>query len=157
MKVRVNETDLNGKPIYDSGEILTGESHLDIVEGMKIAPFTVNLEPLPYMRDVLARTGNPDFQLPEEPEAAAKAFLLKLASSGFVQFLEDDPYPARLMEVLETIRQSGVTNMFDVPVVTRLAEQMGETEVANWVNTHRHDYGEIILHGRPNPEPVEVK
>jgi hypothetical protein len=157
MKVRVNETDLNGKPIHDSGEILTGESHLDIVEGMKIAPFTVNLEPLPYMRDVLARTGNPDFQLPEEPEAAAKAFLLKLASSGFVQFLEDDPYPPRLMEVLETIRQSGVTNMFDVPVVTGLAEQMGEIEVAGWINTHRGDYGEIILHGRPNPESTEVK
>jgi hypothetical protein len=157
MKVRVNETDLNGKPIHDSGEILSGESHLDIVEGMKIAPFTVNLEPLPYMRDVLARTGNPDFQLPEEPEAAAKVFLLKLASSGFVQFLEDDPYPPRLMEVLETIRQSGVTNMFDVPVVTGLAEQMGETEVAGWINTHRGDYGEIILHGRPNPESTEVK
>jgi len=124
---------------------------------MKIAPFTVTLEPLPYMRDVLARTGNPDFPLPEEPEAAAKAFLLKLASSGFVQFLEDDPYPPRLMEVLEAIRQSGVTNMFDVPVVAGLAEQMGETEVAGWINNHRHDYGEIILHGRPTPEPQEVK
>jgi hypothetical protein len=157
MKVRVNETDLNGKPIYDSGEILSGESHLDIVEGMKIAPFTVNLEPLPYMCDVLARTGSPGFPLPDEPEAAAKAFLLKLAASGFVQFLEDDPYPPRLMEVLEAIRQSGKTNMLDVPMVVKLALEMDEAEVANWVNTHRHDYGEIILHGRPNPEPAEVK
>lgn len=157
MKIRVNETGLNGKPIHDSGEILTGESHLDIVEGMKIAPFTVTLEPLPYMRDVLVRTGNPDFPLPEEPEAAAKAFLLKLAASGFVQFLEDDPYPPRLMEVLETIRRSGVTNMFDVPVVAGFAEQMGETEVVNWVNTHRRDYAQIIFHGRPNSEPQETK
>jgi hypothetical protein len=157
MKVRVNETDLNGKPIYDSGEILSGESHLDIVEGMKIAPFTVTLEPLPYMRDVLARTGSPGFPLPEEPEAAAKAFLLKLAASGFVQFLEDDPYPARLMETLESIRQSGRTNMLDVPMVVKLALEMDEAEVANWVNTHRHDYCEIVLHGRPNHEPTEVK
>ncbi|MDD5698130.1 MAG: DUF5049 domain-containing protein [Victivallaceae bacterium] len=158
MKVRVNETDLNGKPIYDSGEILSGENHLDIVEGMKIAPFTVNLEPLPYMRDVLARTGSPGFPLPDEPEAAAKAFLLKLAASGFVQFLEDDPYPPNLMEVLESIRQSGKTNMLDVPMVVKLALEMDEAEVANWVNTHRRDYGEIILHGRhPNPEPAEVK
>jgi len=158
MKVRINETDLNGKPIYDSGEVLNGESHLDIVEGMKIAPFTVNLEPLPYMRDVLARTGSPDFPLPEEPEAAAKAFLLKLAASGFVQFLEDDPYPPRLMEVLETIRQSGRTNMLDVPMVVKIALEMDEAEVANWVNTHRRDYGEIILHGRrPNSESMEVK
>jgi hypothetical protein len=157
MKVRVNETDLNGKPIHDSGEILTGENHLNIIEGMKIAPFTVNLEPLPYMRDVLARTGNPGFPLPEEPEAAAKAFLLKLAASGFIQFLEDDPYPPRLMEVLETIRQSGATNMLDAPVVAGLASQMGEVEVSEWIDNHRREYAEIIFHGRPNPEATEVK
>ena len=157
MKVRVNETDLNGKPIHDSGEILSGASHLDIIEGMKIAPFTVNLEPLAYMRDVLARTGNPGFPLPEEPEAAAKAFLLKLAASGFIQFLEDDPYPANLIEVLENIRQSGATNMLDVPVVIGLATQMGETEVSEWIDNHHREYGEIILHGRSNPEPPEVK
>lgn len=157
MKVRVNETDLNGKPIHDSGEVLSGRSHLDIIEGMKIAPFTVNLEPLAYMRDVLARTGNPGFPLPEEPEAAAKAFLLKLAASGFIQFLEDDPYPSRLMEVLETIRQSGATNMLDAPAVAGLAGQMDEAEVANWVNTHRSDYAQILFNGWPNRETTEVK
>ena len=80
MKVRINETDLNGKPIHDSGEILNGETHLDIVDGMKMSPFTAGLEPLAYMRDVLGRSGNPDFVLPDKPEAAAQAFLLKLAA-----------------------------------------------------------------------------
>ena len=157
MKVRINETDLNGKPIHDSGEVLTGENHLDIVDGMKMSPFTAGLEPLAYMRDVLGRSGNPDFVLPDEPEAAAQAFLLKLAASGLVQFIEDDPYPPRLMEVLETIRLSGKTNMLDVPMVVELALELGEIEVANWVNTRHRDYAEIIFHGRPKPQNTEVK
>ena len=158
MKVRLNETDLNGKPIHDSGEVLTGETHLDIIDGMKMSPFTAGLEPLAYMRDVLARSGNPGFPLPDEPEAAAKAFLLKLAASGLVQFIEDDPYPPRLMEVLEAIRQSGKTNMLDIPAVVQLALESGENEVANWVNTHHRDYAEIIFHGRSANHPTsEVK
>ena len=148
MKVRINETDLNGKPIHDSGEVLSGETHLDIVDGMKMSPFTAGLEPLAYMRDVLGRSGNPDFVLPDKPEAAAQAFLLKLAASGLVQFIEDDPYPPRLMEVLETIRLSGKTNMLDVPMVVELALELGEIEVANWTNTHHRDYAEIIFNGR---------
>ena len=157
MKVRINETDLNGKPIHDSGEVLTGENHLDIVDGMKMSPFTAGLEPLAYMRDVLGRSGSPGFVLPNEPEAAAQAFLLKLAASGLVQFIEDDPYPPRLMEVLETIRLSGKTNMLDIPMVVELALGLGEIEVANWVNTHHRDYVEIIFHGRPKPQNTEVK
>ena len=157
MKVRINETDLNGKPIHDSGEILNGETHLDIVDGMKMSPFTAGLEPLAYMRDVLARRGNPGFPLPDEPEAAAKAFLLKLAATGLVQFLENDPYPPRLMETILAIRDSGKTNMLDIPAVVYLALESGEDEVANWVNTHHRDYAEIIFHGLPNSQTTEVK
>ena len=157
MKVRINETDLNGKPIHDSGEVLSGDSHLDIVDGMKMSPFTAGLEPLAYMRDVLGRSGNPGFLLPDEPEAAAQAFLLKLAASGLVQFIEDDPHPPRLMEVIMAIRDSGKTNMLDVPMVVQLALENDEAEVANWINTHHRDYAEIIFHGRPKPQNTEVK
>jgi len=158
MKVRINETDLNGNPIHDSGEILNGDSHLDIVDGMKMSPFTAGLEPLAYMRDVLARSGAPDFPLPDEPEAAAKAFLLKLAATGLVQFIEDDPYPPRLMEPILAIRDSGKTNMLDIPTVVYFALESGEDEVANWINIHHRDYAEIIFHGRPANHPTdEVK
>jgi len=158
MKIRINETDLNGKPIHDSGEILNGTSHLDIVEGMKMSPFTAGLEPLAYMRDVLARSGAPDFVLPDEPEAAAKAFLLKLAATGLVQFIEDDPYPPRLMETILAIRDSGKINMLDIPTVVYFALESGEDEVANWINTHHRDYAQIIFNGRPANHPTsEVK
>jgi hypothetical protein len=53
------------------------------------------------------------------------------------------------MEVLETIRQSGATNMLDVPAVTELVTQMGEIEVADWIENHRREYAEIIFHGQP--------
>jgi len=158
MKVRINETDLNGKPIHDSGEVLTGETHLDIIDGMKMSPFTAGLEPLAYMRDVLALTGQSDFPLPDAPEAAAKAFLLKLAATGLVQFLEDDPYPPRLMETILAIRDSGKTNMLDIPTVVYIALESGEDEVANWINTHHRDYAQIIFNGRSATHPTpEVK
>ena len=157
MKVRINETDMSGKPVHDSGEVLEGQNYLEIVDGMKLSPFTVSLDPLVYMRDVLDRAGQTDLVLPVEPEAAAQAFLLKLAAIGFAQFIEEDPYPPRLMETLEAIRQSGKTNMLDVPVVAQLALDMDEPEVADWVNTNRRDYAEIIFHGRPQPENTEVK
>jgi len=157
MKVRINETDMSGKPIHDSGEVLEGQNYLEIVDGMKLSPFTVSLDPLAYMRDVLDRAGQTGLVLPDEPEAAAQAFLLKLAAMGFAQFIEDDPYPPRLMDVLEAIRQSGKTNMFDVPMVVKLALDMDEPEVADWVNSHHRDYAEMIFHGRAKPENTEVK
>ena len=55
------------------------------------------------------------------------------------------------------IRQSGKTNMFDVPMVVKLALDMDEPEVADWVNSHHRDYAEIIFHGRPKSENTEVK
>ena len=76
-----------------------------------------------------------------------------LAATGLPE--SDDPYPPRLMETLEAIRQSGQTNMLDVPMVARLALEMDEPEVADWINTNRRDYAEIIFHGRPKPENTE--
>ncbi len=157
MKVRINETDMSGKPIHDSGEVLEGQNYLEIVDGMKLSPFTVSLDPLVYMRDVLDRAGQTGLVLPDELEAAAQAFLLKLAAMGFAQFIEEDPCPPRLVETLEAIRQSGKTNMLDVPVVAQLALECGEAEVADWVNTNRRAYAEIIFHGWPKPESTEVK
>jgi hypothetical protein len=61
------------------------------------------------------------------------------------------------MEVLETIRQSGATNMLDAPVVAGLATQMGEVEVANWIDAHRREYSEIIFNGKSNHQTMEVK
>ena len=113
------------------------------------SPFTADMTARQYIDNVLAKI------LPEnEKELDATEFLTKLAEKGFISFLpEDDIYPSRLMETLETIRQSGATNMLDVPAVAGLATQMGENEVADWIDNHRREYAEIIFHGRP----TEVK
>ena len=114
---------------------------------MKIqSPFTADMTAREYTKSVLAKI------MPEgeETELDATEFLTKLAEQGFISFLpEDDVYPSRLMEVLETLRQSGATNMLDVPAVAGLATQMGETEVADWIDNHRREYAEIIFHGHP--------
>jgi len=55
--------------------------------------------------------------------------------------------PKNVLDGLEAVRQSGLTNMLDRPVVARLAEEMGFEDAAEWVETHRKEYAEGIFRG----------
>ena len=55
--------------------------------------------------------------------------------------------PKAVLDGLEAVRQSGLTNMLDRPVVARLAEEFGFEEAARWVETHRKQYAEAIFGG----------
>ncbi|MDD5598117.1 MAG: DUF5049 domain-containing protein [Victivallaceae bacterium] len=155
IKLQMHQTTLEGKPLSDTGKVLSGADAYEVIEAMKLqSPFTADMTARQYIDNILAKI------MPEgeATELDATEFLSKLAEQGFISFLpEDDHYPSNLMEVLETIRQSGATNMLDAPVVAGLAIQMGETEVADWIESHRREYAEIIFNGRPNRETREVK
>lgn len=55
--------------------------------------------------------------------------------------------PKGVLEGLEAVRRSGLTNMFDRPVVAHLASQMGFPEAAQWVESNRRLYAEGIFKG----------
>ena len=55
--------------------------------------------------------------------------------------------PKDVLDGLEAVRRSGLTNMLDRPVVVRLAEEMGFEGAARWVETHRKEYAEGIFRG----------
>ena len=55
--------------------------------------------------------------------------------------------PKNVLDGLEALRQSGLTNMLDRPVVARLAEGMGFETAADWVEAHRKEYAEGIFRG----------
>ena len=151
IKLQMHQTTLEGKPLSETGKIVSGENAYEVIEAMKMqSPFTADMTARQYIDNVLKKI----LPAEESTELDATEFLTKLAEQGFISFLpEDDHYPANLMEVLENIRQSGAANMLDVPVVAGLANQMGEIEIAEWVENHRREYAEIIFHGRP----AEVK
>jgi hypothetical protein len=155
IKLQMHQTTLNGKPLSETGKVISGADAYEVIEAMKLqSPFTADMTARQYIDNILAKI------LPEgeATELDATEFLTKLAEQGFISFLpEDDHYPANLMEVLETIRQSGATNMLDAPVVAGLATQMGEVEVANWIDAHRREYSEIIFNGKSNHQTMEVK
>ena len=147
IKLQMHQTTIEGKPLSETGKIVSGTDAHEVIEAMKIqSPFTADMTTRQYIKSVLAKI------MPEgeTTELDTTEFLTKLAEQGFISFLpEEDHYPANLMEVLENIRQSGATNMLDVPAVAGLATQMGETEVADWIDNHRREYAEIIFHGQP--------
>ncbi|GHU66087.1 hypothetical protein FACS18948_3980 [Clostridia bacterium] len=47
------------------------------------------------------------------------------------------------------IRDTGETNMFDYPVVLRIAEREEYTELADWLPTHKVEYANFIMYGDP--------
>jgi len=52
-----------------------------------------------------------------------------------------------VLDGLEAVRESGMTNMLDRPVVIELAKQMGFEETARWIETHPRDYAEGVFRG----------
>ena len=89
MKIRIYETDFDGRPVDCSGEYFSGKTALDIVEGMTMNPFQSHLTPIEFMEQTLATIGEKSFSLPEDPETAALAFLQKLTALGFAEFAID--------------------------------------------------------------------
>ena len=54
--------------------------------------------------------------------------------------------PKAVLDGLEAVRKSGLTNMLDRPVVAELAEEFGFEKAARWVKAHRREYAEGIFH-----------
>ena len=90
MKIRIYDTDFDGRPVDCSGEYFSGKTALDIVEGMTLNPFQSHLTPHKFMEQTLATIGEKEFSLPEDPETAALAFLQKLTALGFAEFTLDE-------------------------------------------------------------------
>ena len=89
MKIRIYETDFDGRPLDCSGEYFSGKTALDIVERMSMNPFQSHLTPHGFMEQTLATIGENSFSLPEDPETAALAFLQKLTALGYAEFALD--------------------------------------------------------------------
>lgn len=52
-----------------------------------------------------------------------------------------------IREQILAIRDTGRTNMFDVPMVQRIADEMGFYELVCWLKDHRREYAHFIMTG----------
>ena len=55
--------------------------------------------------------------------------------------------PDSVREQILTIRDTGLTNMFDIPIVQRLAYDREFYELVCWLEEHRKEYVHFILTG----------
>jgi len=55
--------------------------------------------------------------------------------------------PKAVLDGLDDVRRSGLTNMLDHRVVAELAEEFGFEEAARWVKAHRREFAEGIFRG----------
>ena len=54
---------------------------------------------------------------------------------------------AKIIEGVEFVRNTGITNMFDSPMVQRIAFDNGYYELVNFIEEHKKEYGHLILTG----------
>ena len=52
-----------------------------------------------------------------------------------------------MFDGLETVQESGETNMQDHQAVQDIAIRMGYPETAQWVHEHQHEYSEGLFRG----------
>ena len=52
-----------------------------------------------------------------------------------------------VLEGLEAVRRSGLTNMLDRPAVARLAEETGFADAAEWVKMYPKEYARGVFSG----------
>ena len=55
--------------------------------------------------------------------------------------------PQAVLDGLEAVRRSGLTNMLDRPVVVELADAFGFEDAARWIGNHRKEYAEGLFRG----------
>ena len=55
--------------------------------------------------------------------------------------------PKAVLDGLEAVRQSGLTNMLDRPIVAELASEFGFEEAARWIKAHRREFAVGVFHG----------
>ena len=90
MKIRMNEMTPEGK-ILNHGEVVIGETALEIVQAMmRDNPYMNDQTEMAYMGLTLARIGESKHTLPNDPFAAAEAFLRVLRDRGLTTEVEED-------------------------------------------------------------------
>ena len=151
MLILLRESDPSGQPLVGSGLLIPGETALEIVRKMQAAsPFRGDSLVL-YMRRVLSGVGDGKASPGGPPEQAAREFLERLARRGFVEFMKEPTNegtcPAQFKQALFAIRDSGLANMFDHPLVACLAREFDYPEVAEWIEQNPCEYTEFLLNG----------
>ena len=54
---------------------------------------------------------------------------------------------AKVKEQILAIRETGLTNMFDLPMVQRIAYERDFYELVCWIEDHKKEYTHFILTG----------
>ncbi len=157
MRVRIKNTDLDGKPLQGEGEIFTGKTALDVVDAMRGATLFSDQSTLVDYFDMLLRnakmlSGINLIVKGDTPKEKAGALLASLIDHGLAEYVEAEPaapitLPADVWQGLESVRRSGLTNMFDRPAVIKIAEMLDFPETARWIEGHHGPYAEGLFKG----------
>jgi len=101
IKLQMHQATLDGKPLPETGKIVSGEDAYEVIEAMKFqSPFTADMSEREYIDNVLSKIMKDG----ESTELDATDFLTKLAERGFISFLPcEDINPVPIEEVTSCV------------------------------------------------------
>ena len=156
MRVRIMNTDLDGRPIKDEWKEYAGETSLDVVKAMREACLFSDQKTIEGYIDMVLRNTKmlAGIELTvkgDTPDVKASAFIDSLADHRLAEYVEEKipavRVPPEVWNGLEAVRVSGVTNMLDRPAVIEIARFIGYNYAASWIESHRGKYAHGIFHG----------
>lgn len=157
MIVCIRNTDLDGKPLNDGGEIFSGSTSLAVVHAMRGATHFSDHKTLEdyvnmVLRNAKMLSGIDLIVKGDTPVEKADALLSSLVDHGLAEYVEDAPpqpvaVPAAVWQGIEAVRDAGLTNMLDRPTVIQVAEFLGFLEMARWIEAHHGPYSEGLFRG----------
>jgi len=87
IKLQMHQATLDGKPLPETGKIVSGNDAYEVIEVMKFqSPFTADMTEREYIDNVLSKIMTKG----ESTELDATEFLTKLAEKGFISFLPEN-------------------------------------------------------------------
>ena len=157
MRVRIKNTDLEGKPLKGEGEIFTGKTTLEVIQAMRDATLFSDQKTLEDYIDMVLRNAKMfagiDLMVKGDTlEQTADALLASLIDHGLAEHVEEESpasvtVSAAVWQVLEAVKDSGLTNMLDRPAVIKIAEFLGFVETARWIEAHHGHYSAGVFRG----------
>ena len=156
MRVRIMNTDLDGRPIKDEWKEYAGETSVEIVRAMRGASLFSDQKKIEDYIDMVLRNAKmlAGIELAvkgDTIESKASAFLDSLTDHHLAKYVEEKAppvtVPPEVWKGLEAVRISGATNMLDRPAVIEIAAFLGYREAAGWIESHRGKYAHGIFHG----------
>jgi hypothetical protein len=177
MRIEIRSTTLDGSPLDAMVEVFSGEGPLEVLEDIRAAArFSTDAtadQTIERIRQAAWLFAGAQLCVKGSPEERASSLLFALVDHKLARWVGDEEpgekpghvpsaepptqkgtpmtekvkAPRAVIDGIETVRQTGRTNMMDRRMVQVIANELELWELVIWLEDHPKDYGRGLFQG----------